>query len=167
MAIKCPKCQPANPDTARYCNSCATPFPPSEEIYPTGTLETSVESLQSGTLFAHRYRIIDQVGKGGMGRVYKVRDTQINEDIALKLIRPEIATDEKVIERFRNELIIARKITHKNVCRLFDINEEAGTPFITMEYVSGEDLKSILWKEGKLTEAKIISIAKQVCACSL
>ena len=163
MAIECPKCQTGNPDNSKYCSECATPLSSFEEISPTGTLETPVESLQSGILFAHRYRIIDQVGKGGMGRVYKVLDTQINENIALKLIRPEIATEEKVIERFRNELIIARKITHKNICRLFDINEEAGTPFITMEYVSGEDLKSIIWKEGKLTEAKIISIAKKVC----
>ncbi len=163
MAIECPKCQTENPENSKYCHECATPLSSFEDISPTGTLEMPVESLQSGTLFAHRYRIIEQVGKGGMGRVYKVRDTQINEDIALKLIKPEIATDEKVIERFRNELIIARKITHKNVCRLFDINEEAGTPFITMEFVSGEDLKSILLKEGKLAETKIISIAKQVC----
>jgi predicted ATPase len=163
MAIECPKCQTENHDNAKYCRECATPLTSAEEISPTGTLEMPIEMLQSGILFANRYRIIEQVGKGGMGRVYKVRDTQIDEDIALKLIKPEISTDEKVIERFRNELIIARKITHKNVCRLFDINEEAGTPFITMEYVTGKDLKSILIKEDRLTEERIISIAKQVC----
>jgi predicted ATPase len=162
MAIKCSKCQTENTDTAKFCSECAAPLAAFQDPSPTGTLEMPVESLQSGTLFANRYKIITQIGKGGMGRVYRVRDTHINEDIALKLIRPEIAADEKVIERFRNELIIARKITHKNVCRLFDINEEAGIPFITMEYVSGEDLKSILWKEAKLAEAKILSIAKQL-----
>jgi len=90
----------------------------------TRTLETPVEELMRGTLFAERYEIIEELGKGGMGAVYRVEDTKAKEEIALKLIRPEIAADKKTIERFRNELTTARKISHRNVCRMFDLGEE-------------------------------------------
>jgi serine/threonine protein kinase/predicted Zn-dependent protease len=119
--------------------------------------------LATGEVFAGRYAVIEELGRGGMGRVYKVTDTQINEEMALKLLKPEIAADEGMIERFRNELKIARKITHKHVCRMHDINQEEGTPYITMEYVEGEDLKSLVKSKGKLTEKEAIDIAKQVC----
>lgn len=98
-----------------------------------------------------------------MGKVYKVLDKEIKEEIALKLLNAEIASDEKTIERFRNELKYARKITHKNVCRMHDINREEETYYITMEYVPGEDLKTIIIREGQLTEEKAISMAKQIC----
>ena len=80
-----------------------------------------------------------------MGRVYKVYDKKIKEIIALKLIKPEIAIKEKTTERFSNELRLARKISHRNVCRMFDLSEEEGISYITMEYVSGEDLKSMIF----------------------
>ncbi len=83
--------------------------------------------------------------------------------MALKLLNPEIATDLKTIQRFRNELKYARKIAHKNVCRMYDFNEEQETPYITMEYVAGEDLKSFIKRSGKVTEEKAIVIAKEVC----
>jgi serine/threonine protein kinase/Tfp pilus assembly protein PilF len=98
-----------------------------------------------------------------MGRVYKATDTKINEKVALKLIKPEIASDKKTLERFANELKIARKIVHKNVGRMFDINEEEGTHYITMEYVSGQDLKGLIRQSGKLGVETALSIAKQVC----
>jgi serine/threonine protein kinase/Tfp pilus assembly protein PilF len=119
--------------------------------------------LSAGEIFAGRYEVIAELGRGGMGRVYKVTDNQINEEMALKLLKPEIAADEGMIERFRNELKIARKITHKHVCRMHDINQEGGTPYITMEYVEGEDLKSLVKKKGILPEKEAIGIAKQVC----
>ena len=98
-----------------------------------------------------------------MGKVYKVVDREINEEIALKLLNPEIASDERTIERFRNELKYARKITHKNVCRMHDINREEETYYITMEFVPGEDLKSIIGREGQLSEKTALSLAKQIC----
>jgi len=98
-----------------------------------------------------------------MGKVYKALDKEVNEKIALKLIKPEIAADKKTIERFRNELKFARRIGHKNVCRMYDLNKEEGTYYITMEYVSGEDLKSFIRRSKQLTTATTISIAIQTC----
>ena len=98
-----------------------------------------------------------------MGKVYKALDKKINEKIALKLIKPEIASDKKIIERFSNELKMARKIGHRNVGRMYDINEEKGTHYITMEYVAGQDLKGLIRQSGQLAFGTTISIAKQVC----
>jgi TolB-like protein/Tfp pilus assembly protein PilF len=98
-----------------------------------------------------------------MGRVYKALDNEINEEVAIKLLKPEIASDETTVERFRNELKFARKIAHKNVCKMYHLSKEAETPYITMEYVPGEDLKSLVKKKGKLADDEVISIAKQVC----
>jgi predicted ATPase/predicted Ser/Thr protein kinase len=99
-----------------------------------------------------------------MGRVYKVLDKEINEEVALKLLHPDVASDPKTIERFRNELKVARKVTHKNVCRMHDINKDKDTYFITMEYVPGEDLKSQIRRKERLSEEEAISLAEQVCA---
>ena len=86
----------------------------------TKTLETPIKELTTGSTFAGRYQIVEELGKGGMGRVYKVLDQETNEKIAIKLIKPEISTDKKTIERFRNELTTARKIGHRNVCRRYE-----------------------------------------------
>ncbi|KPJ70282.1 hypothetical protein AMJ44_00120 [candidate division WOR-1 bacterium DG_54_3] len=164
MAIKCPKCQTDNPDTIKFCGECGTQLLPTEEVSaPTKTLETAKEELTTGSTFAGRYQIIEELGKGGMGKVYKAHDTEIKEKVALKLLKPEIAADKKTIERFQNELKFARKISHRNVCRMYDLNKEEGSYYITMEYVPGEDLKSSIRRMGPLSAGKTISIAKQVC----
>jgi len=123
VAIKCPKCHSENPDTLKFCGECGTQLIPPAEAMPsfTKTLEVPKEELGTGSTFAGRYQIIEELGKGGMGRVYKATDTKIKEKVALKLIKPEIASDKKTLERFANELRIARKITHKNVGKMFDI----------------------------------------------
>jgi serine/threonine-protein kinase len=105
-------------------------------------MESKPQELTTGTTFAGRYQIIEELGKGGMGKVYKVFDTKVKEKIALKLIKPEIISDQETVERFRNELRFARKIRHKKVCQMFDLGESGGTHFITMEYVPGEDLRT-------------------------
>ncbi|MFC2142560.1 protein kinase, partial [Acidobacteriota bacterium] len=130
---------------------------------PTQTIETPREELTTGSTFAGRYQIIEELGKGGMGKVYKVLDKETNEKIALKLIKPEIASDKKTVERFRNELTTARQIVQKNVCRMYDLNKEEGNYYITMEYISGQDLKGLIRQTGQLTVGKSISIAKQIC----
>ncbi|HUU37989.1 MAG TPA: protein kinase, partial [Candidatus Desulfaltia sp.] len=130
----------------------------------TKTLEISTTKLGKGALFAGRYEVQEELGKGGMGRVYKVLDREIGETVALKILNPEIAAERKTIERFRNELKVARKITHRNVCRMHDINKEKTTYFITMEYVPGEDLKSLIRRKERLTEDEAILVAEQVCA---
>jgi serine/threonine protein kinase len=163
MGVKCPKCHSDNTDTARFCGNCATPLSTSKEIPVTTTLETPTAELNRGTTFAFRYEIIEELGKGGMGKVYRVEDKKIKEEVALKLINPEIASDKKTIERFTNELKMARKIAHRNVCRMFDLGEEKGMHYITMEYVRGEDLKSMIRMTGQLGLGTTINIAKQVC----
>jgi serine/threonine protein kinase len=98
-----------------------------------------------------------------MGEVYRVEDKKVGQEIALKLIKPEISANRKTIERFRHELKTARMISHRNVCRMFDLGVEKGTYFITMEYVAGEDLKSFLRRSKQLALGTAISIAKQIC----
>jgi protein kinase/serine/threonine-protein kinase len=162
--MKCPKCQFDNPSDSKFCKECGTQIIPAEEISaPTETLEAAKEELTRGTTFADRYEIIEELGKGGMGKVYRVEDKKIKEEVALKLIKPEIASDKKTLERFSNELKMARKIAHRNVCRMYDLGEEKGTHYITMEYVPGEDLKSTIRRVGPLGAGKTIFIAKQVC----
>ena len=165
MATQCPKCKADNPDTQSFCGDCGTQLIESEsqEVAFTKTLLTPAEDLTKGTLFAGRYAIIDELGKGGMGKVYKALDNEIQVEVAIKLLKPEIAADEKIIERFRNELKIAREIAHKNVCKVFHFGKEEQSPYITMEYVRGEDLKSLIKKKGKLPEDEALRIAKQVC----
>ena len=163
MYTKCPKCQTSNPSDSKYCKECATPLPSPQDIEVTETIEAPKEELTRGTTLAGRYEIIEELGKGGMGRVYRVEDTKLKHEVALKLIKPEIARDKKTIERFRNELKIARNIRHKNVCGMFDLGETEGAHFITMEYIRGEDLKSFIHRSGQLALGTSIRIAKQIC----
>ncbi len=163
MTIRCPECQHENPDDTIYCGKCTTPLKPPEDLGVTETIETPKEELTRGSSFADRYEIIEELGKGGMGKVYRVEDTELKQEIALKLIRPEIAKDKNTIERFRNELKTARNIRHKNVCGMFDLGESQGSYFITMEYIRGEDLKSLIRKMGLLSAGQAISITKQAC----
>ena len=163
MTTQCPKCKEENTDAARFCSNCATPLLFSEEPVPTQTLEVPKEELTTGYTFAGRYQIIEELGRGGMGKVYKVLDKEVKAKIALKLIKPEIASDKKTIERFRNELKTARDIAHKNVCHMYDLNKEEGSYYITMEYVSGEDLKSLVRRVKRFDIGTAISIAKQIC----
>jgi serine/threonine protein kinase/Tfp pilus assembly protein PilF len=169
--MKCLKCQSENPPESTYCGKCATRLDsPREPGGPEGarpavteTLQTPARELTTGSTFAGRYQVIEELGHGGMGKVYKVFDTDIKEKIALKLLRPEIALDKETVERFSNELKLARKIRHKNICGMFDLGKAEGTTFITMEFVPGEDLKKFIRKSGQLGAGRAVSIAKQVC----
>jgi len=162
---KCPECHSRNPANSRFCSKCGTQFSLTKKVYvsKTDTIRASVNGLTTGSTFAGRYQIIEEIAKGGMGRVYKVFDKKIHEKVALKLINLEIASDKKTIRRFKDELKFARKVSHRNVCRMYDLGEEGRTNYITMEYVPGEDLKSSLIRMGPLSAGKAIFIAKQVC----
>ena len=127
------------------------------------TLETPREELATGSTFAGRYQIIEELGKGGMGRVYKVYDREVNAKIALKLIKPEVAADRGTIERFRNELRMARDISHKHICRMYDLGREGRLYYITMEYVPGEDLKAMIRMSGRLGIGTAVTLARQLC----
>jgi serine/threonine protein kinase/Flp pilus assembly protein TadD len=163
--MKCPNCQHENPSETRFCGNCGTSLSPTGDVpvQPTRTLMTSMRDLTVGSTFAGRYQVIEELGKGGMGKVYKVLDTKIEEKVALKLLNLEFAPGDKTLDRFRNELKLARKISHRHVCRMYDLSEAEGMPYITMEYVSGEDLKSLIRRIGQFTVGKAVIIARQVC----
>ena len=163
MAIKCPKCHSENPDTLKFCGECGTKLPFPMGIEFTETIEAAKIELSRGTTFVGRYEIIEELGMGGMGKVYRVEDTKLKQEVALKLIKPEIASDKKIIDRFRNELKTTRMISHRNVCRMYDLGDAEGMHFITMEYIPGEDLKSLIRRVKQIPEGTAISIANQVC----
>jgi len=163
LPISCPNCRHDNPDDTLYCGKCATPLKSAPDVSVTKTMETPPQELTRRILIAGRYEIIEELGGGGMGKVYRVEDTKLKQEVALKLIKPEIAQDKKTIERFKNELKLGRNIRHKNVCGMFDLAEADGEHFITMEYVRGEDLKSLIKRIGQLPIGKSIAIMKQVC----
>ncbi len=119
--------------------------------------------MQPGYVFAGRYEVIEELGRGGMGEVYKVKDTKLDEIMALKVLRPEMAGVASMDERFRNELRLARRITQKNICRVHEFHEEENDFFITMEYVPGESLKNFILKKGKLTEEEAVDFGRKIC----
>jgi tetratricopeptide (TPR) repeat protein len=157
--MKCPSCRTENPSDSKFCKECATLLPPPF----TETLETVHEELTMGSLFAGRYQIIEELGHGGMGRVYRALDKKLNEEVALKLVRPEIAADRSTLERFHTELKLARKISHPHVGRMYELMEEKRSHFITMEYVPGQDLRGLIRQTGQLTVGKAIAIGKEIC----
>ncbi len=117
-----------------------------------------------GRLLAGRYRIIALLGVGGMGEVYRADDLTLGQSVALKFLPDDAAHDEALLERFRNEVRIARRVSHPNVCRVYDVGEVDGHTFFTMEYVDGEDLASLLRRIGRLPHDKALDIARQLCA---
>jgi len=161
--MNCPKCGFENPPDLSYCGKCGTQIQLSKDIPITKTIETPKEELTTGSNFGDRYQIIEELGKGGMGKVYRVLDKKLNEEAALKLIKPDISSDKKIIERFKTELKLARKIGHPNVGRMYELLEHEGTHYITMEYVAGQDLKGLIRQSGQLAIGTSLSVVKQVC----
>lgn len=180
----CQHCGTDTPHPAIECQSCRTPFPrasapntDSETIsYKTGS-ETGVPSggarkatgpLQLGAPFGTRYRILRELGAGGMGVVYQAWDAELGVAVALKVVRPEVSNDpeisEEVTRRFKRELLLARQVTHKNVVRIHDLGEIDGIKYITMPYIEGRDLAAVLRERGKLPAPEALRIGKQVAA---
>jgi tetratricopeptide (TPR) repeat protein/predicted Ser/Thr protein kinase len=114
-------------------------------------------------MIGNRYRIIRVLGEGGMGTVYQARDLELERLIALKVIRPELASNPGILQRFKQELILARHVTHKNVVRIYDLGEADGIKFITMEYVEGDDLRSLLREHGKFSPSESSETVQQIC----
>ena len=126
MSIPCPACQHENPDDTQFCGKCATPLSVSESESLTKTLEAPVVALKTGQTFAGRYQISEELGKGGMGTVYRALDQELREEVALKIIRPEIAADKKIIERFKIELKDSRPQPLPSVRYLHGWQRQAG-----------------------------------------
>ncbi|MGB2668002.1 MAG: tetratricopeptide repeat protein [Candidatus Acidiferrum sp.] len=155
--------------------------PPTRVVNPDATLSDSLSPLsatgvrplsgiyikeailQPGDLIGARYEILALLGEGGMGSVYKAMDREVERTVALKLIRPELASNPAILARFKQELLTAHQVTHKNVIRIYDISEADGVKFITMEFVEGHDLRRILTDQGKLPIEKAVEIIRQVC----
>jgi serine/threonine-protein kinase len=122
------------------------------------------DAFTPGTIFAERYRIIGLLGRGGMGEVYRADDLKLGQAVALKFLPQTFAEDPTRLERFYSEVRIARQISHPNVCRTYDIGEHEGRLFLSMEYVDGEDLASLLRRIRRLPRDKALEIAQQLCA---
>ncbi|HEY5027794.1 MAG TPA: protein kinase [Candidatus Angelobacter sp.] len=127
-------------------------------------MSTTANILEVRQVLGGRFEIQEMLGIGGMGAVYKAYDRDIDRVIALKCIRPELAKDPEITQRFTQELLLARQIAHKNVIRIFDVRDSGGLKFITMEYVQGHDLGSLVESKGRLTSAESVAIIMQVCS---
>src|SRR5580704_11829863 len=183
--MQCPLCQADNPPSADHCTKCSTPLPLADmTISPHGdtlggtmggtqawsvavTPRPSIEAaakgaLEPGFLLAERFEIIALLGQGGMGAVYKARDNELERLVAIKLIRPELASHPEILRRFKQELILAREVTHRNVIRIFDLGQAQGIKFITMEFVEGRDLRGIIHEKGKLSVDEAVPIILQI-----
>lgn len=120
-------------------------------------------ALERGTVLAGRYEILTVLGIGGMGSVYKAQDRELDRLVALKVIRPELARNAAIVDRFKQEIRLSHKVTHRNVVRMYDLSEDAGMRFVTMELVAGRDLRSILEDRGKMPPDEAVQILHQIC----
>jgi eukaryotic-like serine/threonine-protein kinase len=128
-----------------------------------GTAYAGQPMLEPGAVLAQRYEILEILGEGGMGAVYKAMDRELSRPVALKVIRPDLAGNQAILDRFKQELLLAREVTHKNVIRIYDLGEAEGMKFITMEYVEGKDLRTLIHEQTKLPPEEAVEIMQQVC----
>jgi eukaryotic-like serine/threonine-protein kinase len=175
----CPTCAGAVPEGSRFCPGCAAPLDatsaetraglPASPAIARGTPPSSHPSLDNarflpGNMVAGRYRIIGLLGRGGMGEVYRADDLKLGQPVALKFLPESVEASPDRLGRFLNEVRLALRITHSNVCRVHDIGEVDGQHYISMEYVDGEDLASLLRRIGRLPQDRGVAIARQICA---
>ena len=119
--------------------------------------------LESGSVLGDRYEILELLGEGGMGAVYKAADRELDRMVALKVIRRELAFNHEILARFKQELLLSHQVTHRNVIRIYDLAEAQGMKFITMEFIEGKDLRTLLHERKRLPAAEAVNIAQQVC----
>ena len=162
----CPKCAGEVRDGWRVCPACAAPLEAETEfLYTESSSSSSIEEgrFPAGTVLAGRYRILGLIGKGGMGEVYRAYDLILNQPVALKFLAGAHMTEAALV-RFRNEVRIARQVSHPNVCRVYDLGMVEGLHFLSMEYIDGEDLASLLRRIGRLPQDKAIEFTRKICA---
>src|SRR5271165_1205 len=182
MAL-CARCSAENPDSTRFCGQCGAQL---DAKSPASLIATEASNYSRtgvgarpsrsasdssedgrfvpGTLLGDRYRIVSLLGAGGMGEVYRATDLRLGQAVALKFLPEEMAQDPKALARFHNEIRIARQVAHPNVCRVYDLGEVEGFPYLSMEYVDGEDLHSLLRRIGRVPGDKALEIARKLCA---
>ena len=160
--MKCPKCQSNNPDDSRFCNNCASPLQPNDVPFiHTRTIQVSEKSLAEDSTIAGRYKIIEELGRGGMGIVYKAEDTKLKRTVALKFLPEELMRDAESKERFVREAQSAAALDHPNICTVYEIDEAEGKIFISMAYVDGQSLKEKI-KSGPLNLKETLDVAIQI-----
>jgi serine/threonine-protein kinase len=161
MAIKCPKCYFENPDDTIYCGKCTTPLKLSDNISATKTFLTPAKGLTKGSTFAGRYNLIEELGRGGMGVVYKAEDTKLKRTVALKFLPPELTHVPEIKERFMREAQAAAALDHPNICTVHEFDEAEEKTFISMAYIEGQSLRKKI-ESGPLELDEILRIATQV-----
>jgi len=174
----CPQCSKETPAGSVFCPFCATPLGDGETATSTPTSAPSPPTppplspsdsgqhgrFLPGTTVAERYRIVGLLGRGGMGEVYRADDLKLGQQVALKFLQHRFMEDEGHVARLFDEVRMARKVSHPNVCRVFDIGEAEGQHYVSMEYVDGEDLSGLLRRIGRLPGDKAVEISRQLCA---
>ena len=182
----CASCGSSITENCRFCSSCGAALlsddlatmdcgskpKASQKVLSGSGLKSSSSSATvlnagrflPGRLLAGRYRIVALLGRGGMGEVYRADDLTLGQSVALKFLPEEATGEEALIERFRNEVKLSRRVSHPNVCRVYDVGEVEGHTFFTMEYIDGEDLASLLRRIGRLPSDKALEISRQLCA---
>ncbi|MGA8636871.1 MAG: tetratricopeptide repeat protein [Candidatus Sulfotelmatobacter sp.] len=138
-----------------------SPAPPSGPR--NARVQVAAPMLQTGDVLGGRYEILQMLGEGGMGAVYKARDRELDRFVALKLIRPELAANPSILARFKQELLLSREVTHRNVIRIYDLGDADGVKFITMEFVEGQDLRSLIQEKKKFPPEEAVELMQQVC----
>src|SRR5689334_2632183 len=172
--VKCPSCGRESA-SVNFCGWCAARLDATSVETALVTAVPSVPHLNSstsvdegrfvpGTMLAGRYRIAGLLGRGGMGEVYRATDLTLGQTVALKFLPESLARDDRALARFYNEVRIARQVTHPNVCRVYDIGQVEGLHYISMEFVDGEDLSSLLRRIGRLPVDKAAETARKLCA---
>ena len=176
--MTCASCGSEVSPSSRFCSACggalasddfatktvAVPTPRAASRGPSSSRSLSEGRFAPGTLLADRYRIVALLGKGGMGEVYRADDLTLEQPVALKFLPESVAGNPEAIARFRQEVRVARQVSHPNVCRVYDLGEIDGLYFLSMEYVDGEDLGSLLRRIGRLPYDKGLEIARRLCA---
>ena len=170
--MQCPACRRDVPESSRYCLACgarvASSHSPTLTVAAAGTLPLSgaLDGSQfvPGTMLNTRYRIVGLLGRGGMGEVYRAEDLKLGQVVALKFLPMEVTNRPDRLARFHQEVRLARQVSHPNVCRVHDIGEAGGQHFLSMEYIDGEDLASLLRRIGRLPPDKALELARQLCA---
>ncbi|HET9941752.1 MAG TPA: protein kinase, partial [Terriglobia bacterium] len=169
--VACSQCGHTNPLGTAVCPKCGSSSDASTlisdrsiaaTIASAGSSSEEEHRLGPGSVLAERYQVIDILGVGGMGAVYKAFDRRLARVVALKTIHPELAASPIMMKRFKQEVLLAQKITHKNVVRIFDIGEDQGTAFITMDFIEGESLKDVIVRRGKYPATEAVSIIREV-----
>ena len=161
--MKCPACQADNTDTARFCSNCATPLTSAvaADSSRAKTIPEPLKTIPRDAIIAGKYKVLEMIGRGGMGVVYKAEDTKLRRPVALKFLAEDSAHDSQAVERFQREARAASALNHPQICTIYDIDEHQGQHFIALELLEGKTLREYLLGE-RLGIYQIVDLAIQV-----